>query len=52
MRGLDNLTEVTLSFRQKEYALRAELTGQAGLALRAAGVALPQTLRELPPSET
>ena len=52
LRGLDNLTEVTLSFRQKEYALRAELTGQAGLALRAAGVALPQTLRELPPSET
>lgn len=52
LRGLDNLTEVTLSFRQREYALRAELTGQAGLALRAAGVALPQTLRELPPSET
>lgn len=52
LRGLDNLTEVTLSFRQKEYALRAELTGQAGLALRAAGVALPQTLREIPPSET
>lgn len=52
LRGLDNLTEVTLSFRQKEYALRAELTGQAGLALRATGVALPQTLRELPPSET
>ena len=52
LRGLDNLTEVTLSFRQKEYALRAEITGQAGLALRAAGVALPQTLRELPPSET
>ena len=52
LRGLDNLTEVTLSFRQKEYALRTELTGQAGLALRAAGVALPQTLRELPPSET
>jgi transposase len=51
LRGLDNLTEVTLSFQQKEYALRAELTGQAGLALRAAGVALPQTLRELPPSE-
>ena len=52
LRGLDNLTEVTLSFRQKEYALRAELTGQAGLALRAAGVALPQTLREIPTSET
>jgi transposase len=52
LRGLDNLSEVTLSFRQKEYALRAELTGLAGLALRAAGVALPQTLRELPPSET
>jgi len=52
LRGLDNLTEVTLSFRQQEYALRAELTGQAGLALRAAGVALPQTLREIPPSGT
>lgn len=51
IRGLDNLTEVTLEFRNKKYALRGELSGQAGLALRAAGVALPQTLRELPPEE-
>lgn len=52
IRGLDNLTEVTLAFRAKKYALRCELSGQAGLALRAAGVAVPQTLRELPPDKS
>jgi len=51
LRGLDNLSEVTLTFRAKKYALRCELSGQAGLALRAAGVAVPQTLRELPPDK-
>jgi len=51
IRGLDNLTEVTLAFRAKKYALRCELSGQAGLALRAAGVAVPQTRRELPPDK-
>jgi transposase len=50
IRGLDHLSEVTLAFQSKKYALRSELTGQAGLALRAAGVAAPITLRELPPS--
>jgi hypothetical protein len=49
IRGLDQLTEVTLAFQSKQYALRSELSGQAGLALRAAGVAAPITLRELPP---
>lgn len=29
LRGLDNLIAVTLSVRQKQYALRAEFTGQA-----------------------
>lgn len=52
LRGLDNLNEVTLSFQGKKYGLRSELSGQAGLALRAAGVGMPPTLRELPPNKS
>jgi transposase len=47
IRGLDNLSEATLEFAGKKFALRSQLTGQASLGLQAAGVAVPPTLREL-----
>ncbi|KAB2657629.1 MAG: hypothetical protein DVB31_15865 [Verrucomicrobia bacterium] len=46
LRGLDHRTEATPPFRDRRYASRAEPTGQTEIALRAAGVALPQTLME------
>ena len=47
IRGLDNLSEATLKFGEKEYALRSQLSGLANVALQGAGVAVPPTLREL-----
>lgn len=47
IRGLDNLSEATLTFVEKEYALRSQLSGLANVALQGAGVAVPPTLREL-----
>lgn len=49
IRGIDKLQEVTLGFENRTYAMRSELTGQIGLAIKAARVALPPTLREVPP---
>ena len=46
VRGLDNLQEVEAVFQGKHFVLRSELVGQAHKAVRAAGVALPPTLRE------
>ena len=46
LRGLDNLQEVEALFQGKRFVLRSQVLGQAHKALRAAGVALPPTLRE------
>ncbi|MFA5042944.1 MAG: IS1634 family transposase [Kiritimatiellia bacterium] len=47
LRGLDNLQEVEAAFRGRRYLLRSKLTGHAHQAIRAAGVAVPSTIREL-----
>jgi len=47
LRGLDNLQEVEAAFRGRRYLLRSKLTGHAHQAIRAAGVAVPNTIREL-----
>ena len=46
VRGLDNLQEVEALFQGKRFVLRSQVMGQAHQAFRAAGVALPPTLRE------
>jgi len=46
LRGLDNLQEVEAAFRGRHYLLRSQLTGDAHKAIRAAGVAVPPTVRE------
>lgn len=48
LRGLDNLQEVEVAFRGHHYLLRSQFTGQAHKAIRAAGVAVPPTIREMP----
>ena len=47
LRGLDDLQEVEASFRGRGYRLRSKLTGHAHKAIRAAGVAVPPTIREV-----
>lgn len=47
LRGLDNLQEVEATFRGHRYLLRSQLTGHAHQAIRATGVAVPPTLREI-----
>jgi len=46
LRGLDNLQEVEALFQGKRFVLRSQLIGQAHKAFKAAGVALPPTLRD------
>ena len=46
-RGLDNLQEVEAVFQGKRFLFRSQFTGQAHMAIRAAGVAVPPTIREL-----
>jgi hypothetical protein len=46
LRGLDNLQEIEARFRGRRFVLRSQVLGQAHKAFRAAGVALPPTLRE------
>jgi transposase len=48
LRGLEVLQQVEATFQDKRFLLRSQLTGEASAALRAAGVAAPPTLRELP----
>jgi transposase len=48
LRGLEALQQVEANFEQKRFFLRSQLTDEASAALRAAGVAAPPTLRELP----
>jgi hypothetical protein len=40
--------QVETTFEDKRFLLRSQLNGEASAALRAAGVAAPPTLRELP----
>lgn len=46
IRGLDRLEEVEATFRGRRYLMRSQLRGDAYAAIRAAGVALPPTIRE------
>jgi len=50
LRGLEALQQVEATFEDKRFLLRSQLNGEASAALRAAGVAAPPTLRELPQS--
>jgi len=47
IQGLDNLQEVEAVFQGHHYLLRSQLTGHAHKAIRAAGVAVPPTIREI-----
>jgi transposase len=46
IRGLENLQEVEAVFQGRRFYLRSQLVGQAHLAIRASGVAVPPTIRE------
>lgn len=46
LRGLDHLQEVEVTFRGRRYLLRSQLSADAHKAIRAAGVAVPPTIRE------
>jgi hypothetical protein len=47
LRGLDHLQEVEVAFRGRRYLLRSQFLGNAHQAIRAAGVAMPPTIRQL-----
>ena len=47
LRGLDNLQEVEAAFRGRRYLLRSQLVGHGHKAIRATGVAVPPTIREV-----
>jgi hypothetical protein len=47
LRGLDHLQEVEVAFRGRRYRLRSQFLGDGHKAIRAAGVAVPPTIREL-----
>ena len=47
IRGLAALQQVEVTFQDKRFVLRSQLTSEASAALRATGVAAPPTLREL-----
>src|SRR5256714_485281 len=47
IRGLDGLQQVEANLQGRRFLLRSHLQGHAAQALRAAGVAIPPTLREL-----
>ena len=47
IRGLDALQQVEVTFQDKRFVLRSQLTSEASAALRATGSAAPPTLREL-----
>ena len=48
IRSLDNLQEVEAEFGGQRFLLRSQITEDASQALRAARVAAPPTLREVP----
>jgi hypothetical protein len=45
--GLGALQQVEANFQGRRFLFRSQLTADASQAVRAAGVALPPTLREL-----
>jgi hypothetical protein len=47
IRGLDGLQQVEANLQGRRFLLRSHLQGHAAQALRAAGMAIPPTLREL-----
>lgn len=47
LRGLENLQEVAAVFRGRRYLLRSPFTGQTYTAIRATGVTVPPTIREV-----
>jgi hypothetical protein len=47
IRGLDALQQVEANFQGRRFLLRSQLTADASQAVRATGVAIPPTLREL-----
>ena len=47
IRGLDGLQQVEANFQGRRFLFRSQLTAHASQALRATGVAMPPTLREL-----
>ncbi|MGA8657771.1 MAG: hypothetical protein WB586_16625 [Chthoniobacterales bacterium] len=47
IRGLDALQQVEANFQGTRFLFRSELTAHASQTVRANGVALPPTLREL-----
>jgi transposase len=47
IRGLDGLQQVEANLQGRRFVLRSHLQGHASQALRATGVAVPPTLREL-----
>jgi hypothetical protein len=46
-RDLDRLEEVEIGKDGKRFLLRSQTTGSAGKVFQAAGVALPQTVRQV-----
>jgi transposase len=48
IRGLDALQQVEANFQGRRFLFRSQLTADASQAVRATGVAIPPTLRELP----
>jgi hypothetical protein len=47
IRGLDALQQVEANFQGRRFLFRSQLTADASQAVRATGVAIPPTLREL-----
>jgi transposase len=47
IRGLDALQQVEANFQDRRFLFRSQLTAHASQAVRATGVAIPPTLREL-----
>ena len=48
IRGLDNLQQVELHLQGSRFLMRSDITGHASQAVRAAEVALPPVLQEIP----
>jgi hypothetical protein len=47
IRGLEILQQVEAHFQGRRFVFRSQLTAHASQAVRATGVAIPPTLREL-----
>ena len=50
LRGLEAFQQVEATFQDKRFLLRSQLNAEASATLRAAGVAAPPAVRELPQS--